>query len=70
MNCVKEARLSLNLAQQGLAVKARVAPGLLVMIERYGYCPSPEVRARISQVLGINERELWPELIHREGTGQ
>ncbi|MFC1916706.1 helix-turn-helix transcriptional regulator [Chloroflexota bacterium] len=60
MNRVREVRLQMGLAQQALAVRARISPGVLTMIERYGYCPGPDMRQRIAEVLGVTKEELFP----------
>ena len=36
------------------------ALGTLTMIERYGYCPGPDMRRRIAEVLGVTDAELFP----------
>lgn len=59
MNKVREVRNRKHMALQELAVKARVAPGMLTMIERYHYIPGPAIRQRISQVLGVADTELF-----------
>jgi len=61
MNRVREVRHLRGIALQELAVKARVAPGTLTMIERYGYCPGPDMRQRIAEVLGVTDTELFPK---------
>jgi len=60
MNRVREVRHLRGMALQELAVKAKVAPGTLTMIERYGYCPGPDMRQRIAEVLGMIKEELFP----------
>ena len=60
MNKVREVRHKRQMALQELAVKAKVAPGTLTMIERYGYCPGPNMRQRIAEVLGVTKEELFP----------
>ena len=60
MNPVREVRHLRGMALQELAVKAKVAPGTLTMIERYGYCPGPDMRRRIAEVLGVTDAELFP----------
>ncbi len=60
MNRVREVRLQMGLAQQALAVRARISPGVLTMIERYHYIPGPDMRRRIAEVLGVIDAELFP----------
>ncbi len=60
MNRVRETRLRMGLAQQALAVRARISPGVLTMIERYSYTPGPDMRRRIAEVLGVTDAELFP----------
>ena len=60
MNRVREVRLQMGLAQQALAVRARISPGVLTMIERYHYTPGPDMRRRIAEALGVTDAELFP----------
>ena len=66
MNRVREVRHRKGMALQELAVKAKVSPGTLTMIERYGYCPGSDMRRRISDVLVIVEEVLFDA----EGKGE
>ena len=59
MNRLREIRHLKGMVQQELAVKAKVAPGTLTMIERYGYCPGSDMRRRIADVLEMAEEELF-----------
>lgn len=60
MNKVREVRHLMGMAQQELAVRARISPGVLTMIERYHYTPGPDMRRRIAEVLGVTKEELFP----------
>lgn len=60
MNKVREVRHLRGMALQELAVKAKVAPGTLTMIERYGYCPGLDMRRRIAEVLEVTDTALFP----------
>ncbi len=59
-NRVREVRQRLGLAQQALAVRAKISPGVLTMIERYSYTPGPDMRQRIAEVLRMPKEELFP----------
>jgi DNA-binding XRE family transcriptional regulator len=59
MNKVREHRHEQGMAMAELAVKAKVSPTTLVMIERYGYIPGPEMRRRIAAALGVAEPDIW-----------
>jgi ribosome-binding protein aMBF1 (putative translation factor) len=62
MNNLKKCRERQHLSQVGLAVKARVAVGMVSAIERWNYVPGPTVRNRIAETLGVSLMELWPRL--------
>jgi hypothetical protein len=46
MNKVREQRHEQRMVMAELSVKAKVSSATLVMIERYGYIPSPKMDAR------------------------
>ena len=60
-NRLRELRQRAGISQQQLAVKARMNPSTLTMIERYGYIPGAEVRLKIAKALKTTESELFPE---------
>jgi transcriptional regulator with XRE-family HTH domain len=62
MNRVKELRKKRGMSQAELAVKARTSPTMLVMIERYGHRPGPDLRERIARALGVTPEDIWPEV--------
>ncbi len=59
-NKVHETRLSQEMSQQELAIKAGVAQSMLTGIERYDYCPGLRVRRKIAEALGTTPDEIWP----------
>ena len=61
MNRLRKIRHLKGMAQQELAVKAKVGPSMLTMIERYDYCPGPDMRQRIAKVLEVPVSELFPK---------
>lgn len=61
-NQVRRCRKVLDFKQQELAVQAHISPALLVAVERYGYLPSPEVRAKLAKALNTSESVLWPDI--------
>ena len=60
-NKVRQVRHQKRMALQELAVKARIGPSSLTMIERYGYSPGANVRQKIAKALNTPESELFPE---------
>ncbi len=66
MNRVREVRRRCKLALQGLAVRAKTSPSMLIYVERYGHIPNDDLRQRIAAALGVSEQELWPELVEQE----
>ncbi len=68
MNRLRELREARGLAQQGLAVLAQVSPGLVVMVEKWGYRPTERVRERIAAVLQCPPDEIWPETTNADRT--
>jgi len=61
-NQLRQLRLRLSYSQLELSVAAEVSPAMVVAIERYGYTPGPDVRAKIAKALGVSESTLWPGL--------
>jgi len=61
-NGLRKWRHKLSYSQQELAAVAGVSPAMIVTIERYGYLPGPDVRAKLTLALGISEATLWPSL--------
>jgi len=57
---VRGARRRLGLSQMGLARRASTTTSMLVNIEKYGYMPGSEVRARLALALRTTVAELWP----------
>ena len=60
-NRLRELRKRAGISQQQLAVKARMNPSTLTMIERYGYVPGAEVRLKIAKALKTTESELFSQ---------
>jgi DNA-binding XRE family transcriptional regulator len=60
-NRLREFRREQELALWGLAARAGVSPSTLSAIERWDYLPSPPVRQRIADALGVNVLAIWPE---------
>lgn len=60
VNHLKELRLARGLAQQALAVRARVSAALIVGVERHGHRPSDEVQRKIANALDVTPAEIWP----------
>ena len=63
VNQLRKWRLSLGYSQLELSVVAEISPVMIVSIERYGYLPGPDVRARIAAALNVSETTLWPDVI-------
>ena len=61
-NYLKECRQKAGITQQALQLSARVSIATIVLIERYGYCPSDDVRKRIATAMGVPETKIWTEL--------
>ncbi len=59
-NNLRTIRLGRDLALWGLAAKAGVSATTLSAVERWGYAPSPEVRRRIAEALGVHVESIWP----------
>lgn len=65
-NRLREIRKSQRLALWDVAVKAGCSTTTLVAVEKHGHLPTPEVRRRIAEALGVTERDIWPELDDEE----
>ena len=61
-NNLRIIRLGRDLALWGLAAKAGVSATTLSAVERWGYAPSPEVRRRIAEALGVEVGAIWPPM--------
>lgn len=61
-NGLKRWRKRLDYSQMELSIAAGISPAMIVAIERYGYLPGPEVRAKLAKTLNIEEATLWPSL--------
>lgn len=59
-NNLRSLRKALGYSLQELAVKAKMAPSTLVMIELYGHEPRPAVRQKLVLALGVNEEQIFP----------
>ena len=64
MNRLRELRREHGLALWGLAARTGVSASTLSAIERWDYIPSPPVRQRIAEALGVEEQFVWPEMSH------
>jgi len=56
----RTARRRQQLVQVELAIKAGTAVGMISMIEKHGYRPGSDVRARLARALNVSATELWP----------
>lgn len=61
MNRLRDLRLSKGITQGEIVAKARVSAATLVLIEKYGYCPTASVREKIAAVLAIPVADIWPD---------
>ncbi len=61
-NRLRKVRKAQGLTLQAISVKAGCSMTTLIGIEKYGSLPTPEVRKRIANVIGVTEGEIWPEL--------
>jgi ribosome-binding protein aMBF1 (putative translation factor) len=57
---IEAARREAGLRQQDLADQVQVSRALIGFVEG-GYLPAGPIRARLADVLGVHERELWPD---------
>lgn len=62
MNQFKIYREKAGLAQMAVAVKSKTSIATISAIEKHGYIPGPDLRARIAKVLRVSANKLWPEL--------
>ena len=61
MNRLRALRNEQELALWGLAARAGVSASTLSAIERWDYLPTPPVRQRIAEALGVEASAIWPE---------
>ena len=64
VNELKELRRSRGFSQQALMLASGVSTATIVLIERYGQVPGADVRRRIARALGVEESEIWQEVVH------
>jgi DNA-binding XRE family transcriptional regulator len=60
-NRLRDLRREHGLALWGLAARAGVSASTLSAIERWDYLPTPPVRQRIADALGVEASAIWPE---------
>ena len=60
-NRLRVLRQEHELALWGLAARAGVSASTLSAIERWDYLPTPPVRQRIAEALGVEPSAIWPE---------
>ena len=60
-NRLRELRKEQGLALWGLAARTGVSASTLSAIERWDYLPTPPVRQRIAEALGVEASAIWPE---------
>jgi len=60
-NRLREFRREHGLALWGLAARTGVSTSTLSAIERWDYLPTPPVRQRIADALGVEASAIWPE---------
>ncbi len=60
-NRLQALRSGQGLALWGLAARAGVSASTLSAIERWDYLPTPPVRRRIAEALGVEASSIWPE---------
>ena len=58
MTALREQR---GMSQEALAMASKVSLKWVGYIERTGYRPGANLRARIASALGVSEGEVWPE---------
>jgi transcriptional regulator with XRE-family HTH domain len=61
VNRLRDLRQEYGLALWGLAGRAGVSASTLSAIERWDYLPTPPVRQRIAEALGVEASAIWPE---------
>jgi DNA-binding XRE family transcriptional regulator len=59
-NRLREIRQQRKLPLVGVTVRSGVATATLSAIERHGYRPSLETKARIAEALGVGVADIWP----------
>ena len=57
---LRSIRLDRGLAIAAVAVRARVASGTIITIEKYGHNPRPETKQRLAAALGVEVEAIWP----------
>jgi DNA-binding XRE family transcriptional regulator len=62
INKVKHFRKVGEFSIRELSVVSGISTATIVAIERYGYLPGPDVRAKLVKVLGVSEAVIWPNL--------
>lgn len=60
-NRLRTIRKDHGLALWGLAARAGVSATTLSAVERWDYLPSPAVRQRIANALGVDVLAIWPD---------
>lgn len=53
-------RLKQGLAIGAVAVRARVGPGTILLIEKYGHMPRLDTQQKIARALGVEVGVIWP----------
>ena len=61
-NFLREIRLRRGMTQVKLAAAAGTTPMLISFIERYNHTPRADLRRRLARALGVDERDIWPEV--------
>lgn len=57
---LRSIRLDRGLAIAAVAVRARVASGTIITIEKYGHNPRSETKQRLADALGVAVEQIWP----------
>ena len=60
-NRLRDLRREHGLALWGLAARTGVSASTLSAIERWDYIPTPPIRERIAEALGVDASAIWPE---------
>jgi transcriptional regulator with XRE-family HTH domain len=58
----RQLRKKLQFSQLELSIVAQVSPAMVSAVEKYGYVPGVEVRAKLAGALGVKESVIWPEI--------
>ncbi len=61
INRLQALRREHGLALWGLSARTGVSASTLSAIERWDYMPTPPVRQRIAESLGVEPSAIWPE---------